>query len=722
MKQYRFISILVVLAMILAACAPATPAATTAPAAPTTAPQVQPTTAPAAPATGADPFGKQGKVPAPKIGYVLHGLNNFTAVIKQGAEDAGKALGVDVEVTGPAQFISTDAISMFEGLIQKKKDGLVTVPQPGDVWVAPIKEATDAGIPVMTANVTAPGSTASAWFGQDEYNSGVILGQELRKIMEAAGTKSGKVVVGSCVPGVDVLVARYNGFKEGMQGSGFTISEVNDVTPENTANYSAWENLAGANPDMVAAVGLCSLDIPNLAQIKTRTNAKWTIGGYDLNVETLDAIKAGTAAITVGQNPYLQGYLPVLALKEYFVDGKPLVEGWVNVGTEVVTKANVDELYQREKDPATATQWYADWIAKNFSDLSKVAGPMPSANPAPAAPAATTAPAAAADQFGKQGKVPAPKIGYVLHGLNNFTAVIKQGAEDAGKALGVDVEVTGPAQFISTDAISMFEGLIQKKKDGLVTVPQPGDVWVAPIKEATDAGIPVMTANVTAPGSTASAWFGQDEYNSGVILGQELRKIMEAAGTKSGKVVVGSCVPGVDVLVARYNGFKEGMQGSGFTISEVNDVTPENTANYSAWENLAGANPDMVAAVGLCSLDIPNLAQIKTRTNAKWTIGGYDLNVETLDAIKAGTAAITVGQNPYLQGYLPVLALKEYFVDGKPLVEGWVNVGTEVVTKANVDELYQREKDPATATQWYADWIAKNFSDLSKVAGPMPTK
>jgi len=377
MKQFRFLSILVVLAMILAACTPATPAPTTAPA------QPQPTTPPAAPAattapaTAADPFGKMGKVPAPKIGYVLHGLNNFTAVIKQGAEDAGKALGVEVEVTGPAQFISTDAINMFEGLIQKNKDGLVTVPQPGDVWVAPIKEATDAGIPVMTSNVTAPGASASAWFGQDEYNSGVILGQELRKIMEAAGTKTGKLVVGSCVPGIDVLTARYNGFVEGMQGSGFTVGEVQDVTPENTANYSAWENLAGANPDMVAAVGLCSLDIPNLAQIKTRTNAKWFIGGYDLNVETLDAIKAGTAAITVGQNPYLQGYLPVLALTQYLKDGKPLVEGWVNVGTEVVTKTNVDELYTREKDPAAATAWYADWIEQNFSDLNAVAGPMP---------------------------------------------------------------------------------------------------------------------------------------------------------------------------------------------------------------------------------------------------------------------------------------------------------------------------------------------------------
>jgi len=127
-------------------------------------------------------------------------------------------------------------------------------------------------------------------------------------------------------------------------------------------------------------VGLCSLDIPNMAQLKTRNSAKWLIGGYDLNVESLDAIKAGTAQITVGQHPYLQGYLPVLALVEQLKDGKPPVKGWINVGTEVITKDNVEDLYKRESDPAYMTQWYADYIAKNFSgDLNALSKPIPGA-------------------------------------------------------------------------------------------------------------------------------------------------------------------------------------------------------------------------------------------------------------------------------------------------------------------------------------------------------
>src|SRR5205807_10556466 len=75
-------------------------------------------TGPSTPATVTPPPGK-----GIQIGYVLHGLNDFTAVIQRGAEDAGRDLGVNVEVTGPEKFEAPKALAMFEGMLQKKKDG-----------------------------------------------------------------------------------------------------------------------------------------------------------------------------------------------------------------------------------------------------------------------------------------------------------------------------------------------------------------------------------------------------------------------------------------------------------------------------------------------------------------------------------------------------------------------------------------------------------------------
>ena len=232
-----------------------------------------------------------------KIGYVLHGLNDFTQIIKQGAEDAARAENVLVDVVGPAGFSTGDAIAMFEAMTQKRVNGLVVVPMPGEVWVTPIRQATQAGIPVLTANVTSPGSTATAWVGQDEFASGTILAAELRKFLAAENKLEGRIIVGMCAPGVTVLVERYQGFKRGMSGTRYQISEPFDVNTENTANYGAWENLAGANPACVAMVGLCSTDLPNLAKLKVRSKGQWLVGGYDLGRETLDAIKAGTCLL-----------------------------------------------------------------------------------------------------------------------------------------------------------------------------------------------------------------------------------------------------------------------------------------------------------------------------------------------------------------------------------------------------------------------------------------
>ncbi len=328
-----------------------------------------------------EPSGNDPTKPAgqPKIGYVLHGLNDFTQIIKQGAEDAARAEGVSINVVGPAGFATADAIAMFEGMAQKPVNGLVVVPMPGEVWVTPIRQATQAGIPVLTANVTSPGSTATTWFGQDEYASGVILATELLKFLTAQNKHEGRVVVGMCAPGVGVLVERYEGFKKGMSGTKFQITQPFDVNTENTANYAAWENLAGANPEMAAVVGLCSMDLPNLAKLKERTKGQWLVAGYDLGRETLDAIKAGTIQVAVGQHPYLQGYLPVVALARHLRDKQPLPQGWIDVGTEVVTRDNVELIHGRETDAKMQTQWYADHVATQFADLNAAAKPLPKA-------------------------------------------------------------------------------------------------------------------------------------------------------------------------------------------------------------------------------------------------------------------------------------------------------------------------------------------------------
>ncbi len=309
------------------------------------------------------------------------------------------------------------------------------------------------------------------------------------------------------------------------------------------------------------------------------------------------------------------------------------------------------------------------------------------------------------------------RIAYILHGLNDFTQTIKEGAEDAGEDLGVTVDVFGEAGFDIPTHQGFFESAIQAGYDGIALIPNGGDPWNALIQTATDAGVPLAASNNTALNSTLDIWVGQDEYNSGVLLAEEFQAQLEANGVTSGKIVIGSCFPGNPVLDARSDGIHAALEGTDFEITEDQDTKLDNTENYNIWDSLAIANSDAVAMVGLCSLDPPNIAQVKERGGYEWLGAGYDLETPTLEAIANGLIGVSAGQQPYLQGYLPVRALVEEIQNGTNIT-GWLEVPTDIVNAENVEEFMPREGDNAVQKEFYAAYVAENFVDLQAAARP----
>lgn len=324
-----------------------------------------------------------------RIAYILHGLNDFTQTIKEGAQDAGADLGVTVDVFGDATFDIPTHQGFFESAMQSGYDGIVVIPNGGDPWNALIQTATDAGIPLAAANNTALNSTLDLWVGQDEYNSGVLLAEEIAAQLSAAGVTSGKVVIGSCFPGNPVLDARSAGLHTVLDPLGFELTQDYDTKLDLTENYNIWDSLAIANPDSVAMVGLCSLDPPNIGQVKERGGYEWLGAGYDLETPTLEAITNGYIGVSAGQQPYLQGYLPVRALVEEIQTGEN-ISGWLEVPTDIVNAANVEDFKPREGDAAVQKEFYATYMAENFADLRADARPYDDLRLEPGAAATPT--------------------------------------------------------------------------------------------------------------------------------------------------------------------------------------------------------------------------------------------------------------------------------------------------------------------------------------------
>jgi simple sugar transport system substrate-binding protein len=62
--------------------------------------------------------------------------------------------------------------------------------------------------------------------------------------------------------------------------------------------------------------------------------------------ETLNAIKGGSLDYTIDQQPYLQGFLPVLYLYMYKLSGGLVFPSETNTGLLFVTKDSVDPYLQ----------------------------------------------------------------------------------------------------------------------------------------------------------------------------------------------------------------------------------------------------------------------------------------------------------------------------------------------------------------------------------------
>ena len=65
-------------------------------------------------------------------------------------------------------------------------------------------------------------------------------------------------------------------------------------------------------------------------------------GGFDLIPETLNAVRDGHLDYTIDQQPYLQGFLPILQLYFYKLSGGLISPTETNTGLLFVTADNVD--------------------------------------------------------------------------------------------------------------------------------------------------------------------------------------------------------------------------------------------------------------------------------------------------------------------------------------------------------------------------------------------
>jgi len=308
------------------------------------------------------------------IGFVTHAKGNpFVEQIVDGAKAAAADLGVTLNVQEQDGGSAEGQLKLSQGLVNAGANGVASS-IPGDAMAKGMNDIIASGVPVAQFNLLST-AVKAVYVGEKSVQSGRILGKMVVDKLGGASAK-GKVIIGNCFPGFPVLENRAKGVEESLKAAtGLTVLGPFDVKVSAVDNYNHWEQLYAANPDAVAMVGLCAPDVASLGKLNAANGDKFVAGGYDLTSENLDAIKNKHAYVSLGQSPFVQGYLPVVLLVDAIKAKKPTPIGFYNSGTQVVTADSVDmanglpkqtfaQLQALAADPKATAAFYKAWSSK----------------------------------------------------------------------------------------------------------------------------------------------------------------------------------------------------------------------------------------------------------------------------------------------------------------------------------------------------------------------
>ena len=328
--------------------------------------------------------------------------------------------------------------------------------------------------------------------------------------------------------------------------------------------------------------------------------------------------------------------------------------------------------------------------ATTSATSSAAAATTASAAATTAAPAATTAAAAgaattasAAVTTAKAAAVAGNKnltIAVITNGDNGeFWTQVRQGAEQAGKDLGIKVTYEGANNKADDQAKLIDQAVVNKVSGVAIAVADPKALTDA-AAQVREAQIPLVTLNSGIEQYKelgAITHVGQSERDAGRGAGERLK----AAG---GKVML--CVrPDSSVgQVARCQGAAETFgPGKVVELATSGDAKPD--ASQAEVRAKLSADASIDAIFGTSPVGAVLAQKAAVELNKKIAIGAVDLSDPVLDAIEKGDVAFTIDQQQYTQGYLSVVVLylnlttKNAETGGQP-----ISAGPSFVDKTNV--------------------------------------
>ena len=275
-----------------------------------------------------------------KFVFVNHVTTNpFFVPTRYGAEDACKLLGCEYQWTGSRESNINEMTNAFNTAITGGANGIAVALVSDKAFNQGIDSSLKAKIPVVSYNADAPNSGRLAYIGQDLFVSGVEMGKRIRDLVP-----SGDVALFIATPGQANIQPRIDGAKSVLDKVSGIKTDVITTGAALPAELSVIDSYAQSHPNTKGYFAVDAGSTQGLAQtIQKRKLRDKDVkgGGYDLTPITQKLLAEDQIDFTIDQQPYMQGFLPVLELYLYTVAGTLTGVSDVNTGLKFLDKTTV---------------------------------------------------------------------------------------------------------------------------------------------------------------------------------------------------------------------------------------------------------------------------------------------------------------------------------------------------------------------------------------------
>ena len=291
-----------------------------------------------------NPGGEKGdQTPIKRVALVMKTLTNpFFVEMERGARKAEKELGIELIVKSGAKETSIEQqIAIVEELTRDKVDAIVIAPGSSVELIPVLKKAQDAGIPIVNIDnrldqalskkaglVNVPFVSVDNMRGA--YLSAKYVCDKLTKPTKAALLEG-------------IRVARNAQDRKDGAMKAFHENKLIEVVASETANWKIDEasdvtrKIFGKHPDV--GILFCANDMMALGALHylQESGKKGVlVASFDALEEAKAAIKDGKLAVTIDQQPDVQGYIGVTWAFDMLQGKKPPLEKIVDI--KVVSK------------------------------------------------------------------------------------------------------------------------------------------------------------------------------------------------------------------------------------------------------------------------------------------------------------------------------------------------------------------------------------------------